>query len=170
MASESEDLRLSLSLGSSQNGFPLNLMLFPASVVPSKGQCSNDEAEEDAGAWSPVSTLSSLSGKRSERDDNEGDDDGQNSPKKLRLSKEQTMILEESFGEHNTLNPVSSLRLLAYLWLNVFRRLTLLVIDSCAETEAGVGKAAEPAAETSGSLVSKQKSKVRAKRTHLSVY
>ncbi|XP_020241925.1 homeobox-leucine zipper protein HAT4-like isoform X1 [Asparagus officinalis] len=107
MAAESEDLRLSLSLSSSQSFFPLKLTLFPSSNGPSKARFVNGEVEEDAGAWSPVSTLSSLSGKRSERDDNEGDEDGQNSPKKLRLSKDQTTILEESFKEHNTLNPVS---------------------------------------------------------------
>ncbi|XP_020241926.1 homeobox-leucine zipper protein HAT4-like isoform X2 [Asparagus officinalis] len=105
MAAESEDLRLSLSLSSSQSFFPLKLTLFPSSNGPSKARFVNGEVEEDAGAWSPVSTLSSLSGKRSERDDNEGDEDGQNSPKKLRLSKDQTTILEESFKEHNTLNP-----------------------------------------------------------------
>jgi len=103
MAAVSEDLRFSLSLCSSQNRFPLKLT--------SKAQCINGETEEDAGAWSPVSTLSSLRRKRSERDDNEGDEAGQNSPKKLRLSKEQTAILEESFKEHNTLNPVSGLHL-----------------------------------------------------------
>ena len=111
MAAESEDLRLSLSLCSSQNCFPLKLTLFPSSAASLKAKCINGETEEDAGAWSPVSTLSSLSGKRSERDDNEGDEDGQNSPKKLRLSKEQTTILEESFKEHNTLNPVSNLQM-----------------------------------------------------------
>lgn len=35
------------------------------------------------------------------------DDNGLNTRKKLRLSKEQSAFLEESFKEHNTLNPVS---------------------------------------------------------------
>lgn len=80
------------------------------------------DCEEEAGISSPNSTLSSVSGKRSERDpigeENEIDracsrgisdeeDGGETSRKKLRLSKEQSAILEESFKEHNTLNPVS---------------------------------------------------------------
>lgn len=39
-------------------------------------------------------------------DENENSGDGR-SRKKLRLSKEQSNFLEESFKEHNTLNPVS---------------------------------------------------------------
>ncbi|KAK1419042.1 hypothetical protein QVD17_28198 [Tagetes erecta] len=77
------------------------------------------EAEEEAGVSSPNSTISSISGKRNERDlpvneiDGErsssrgisDDEDGENSRKKLRLSKDQSAVLEESFKEHNTLNP-----------------------------------------------------------------
>ncbi|KVH91978.1 HD-ZIP protein, N-terminal [Cynara cardunculus var. scolymus] len=79
------------------------------------------EAEDEAGVSSPNSTISSISGKRSERDlpvnEHDGertssrglsdDEDGDNSRKKLRLSKDQSAVLEESFKEHNTLNPVS---------------------------------------------------------------
>jgi homeobox-leucine zipper protein len=89
--------------------------------------------EDENGVSSPNSTVSSISGKRSERegngDENDGverascsrgggsdDDDGggcggdgDSSRKKLRLSKEQSMLLEETFKEHNTLNPVSLL-------------------------------------------------------------
>ncbi|XP_057791128.1 LOW QUALITY PROTEIN: homeobox-leucine zipper protein HAT4-like, partial [Salvia miltiorrhiza] len=66
---------------------------------------------------SPNSTISSISGKRSEReatDDGErassrggisDEEDAENARKKLRLSKDQSAILEESFKEHNTLNP-----------------------------------------------------------------
>ncbi|MCL7031121.1 hypothetical protein MKW94_008796, partial [Papaver nudicaule] len=36
---------------------------------------------------------------------NSDDEDGENSRKKLRLSKDQSAILEETFKEHNTLNP-----------------------------------------------------------------
>ena len=81
------------------------------------------DAEEEAGVSSPNSTISSISGKRSEREANGEDhelerassrgisdeEDGDNSRKKLRLSKDQSAILEESFKEHNTLNPVSIL-------------------------------------------------------------
>lgn len=81
--------------------------------LPSEVDC-----EEEAGTSSPNSTISSVSGKRSERDEeNETDraysrgisDDEENeaSRKKLRLSKDQSAVLEESFKEHNTLNPVS---------------------------------------------------------------
>lgn len=69
------------------------------------------EVEEEADVSSPNSTISSISGKRSERDlsvngqDGErassrgmsDDEDGDNSQKKLRLSKDQSAILEESF-------------------------------------------------------------------------
>lgn len=82
--------------------------------LPSTGDC------EDVS--SPNSTVSSVSGKRSEREANGEDldlerdgsrgmsdeEDGEASRKKLRLSKDQSAILEESFKEHNTLNPVSS--------------------------------------------------------------
>lgn len=70
---------------------------------------------------SPNSTVSSqLSGKRSERDDGERDsssleleDDGGDGAarKKLRLSKEQAAVLEETFKEHNTLNPKQKMAL-----------------------------------------------------------
>ncbi|XP_039046785.1 homeobox-leucine zipper protein HAT4-like isoform X1 [Hibiscus syriacus] len=85
-------------------------------ILPSTVDC-----EEEAGVSSPNSTISSLSGKRSEREGN-GDDleigkaysrgisdeeDGDTSRKKLRLSKDQSATLEESFKEHSTLNPVS---------------------------------------------------------------
>lgn len=85
--------------------------------------------EEEATISSPVSAVSSVSaGKRpprEETDENErgdcsggeptatstasDDDEGENgSKKKLRLSKEQSSVLEESFKKHSTLNPVSS--------------------------------------------------------------
>ncbi|PKA50303.1 Homeobox-leucine zipper protein HAT2 [Apostasia shenzhenica] len=73
------------------------------------------EAEDDVGVSSSpnstVSTGSATGGKRgreehdAERASDEEDGDG--SRKKLRLSKEQSTVLEESFKEHNTLNPVS---------------------------------------------------------------
>jgi len=92
---------------------------------------STADCEEDNGISSPNSAVSSVSGgKRSERDDDNAalvagertscsrgsdDDDGgggdgeggEGGRKKLRLTKEQSMVLEETFKEHNTLNPVS---------------------------------------------------------------
>ncbi|TQE02950.1 hypothetical protein C1H46_011437 [Malus baccata] len=80
---------------------------------------STVDCEDEAGVSSPNSTVSSVSGKRSERDANGEDldlerdgsrgisdeEDGEACRKKLRLSKDQSAILEESFKEHNTLNP-----------------------------------------------------------------
>ncbi|XP_074558435.1 homeobox-leucine zipper protein HAT4-like [Curcuma longa] len=90
-------------------------------------------SEEDAGASSPNSTLSSVSGKRAERDSghhglgdqelleadrscsrdgiSDEEDGGDGSRKKLRLSKDQSAVLEESFKEHNTLNPKQKMAL-----------------------------------------------------------
>ncbi|KAK7277131.1 hypothetical protein RIF29_18281 [Crotalaria pallida] len=94
--------------------------------------------DDENGVSSPNSTVSSISGKRSEREANgddtdaaerascsrggsedddgggcggDGDADGENSRKKLRLSKEQALVLEETFKEHNTLNPKQKLAL-----------------------------------------------------------
>lgn len=74
------------------------------------------DCDEEAIVSSPNSTVSSLSGKRSEREENDGesleiDDEGGDAAtrKKLRLSKEQAAVLEETFKEHNTLNPVSGI-------------------------------------------------------------
>ncbi|XP_057975922.1 homeobox-leucine zipper protein HAT4-like [Malania oleifera] len=80
---------------------------------------STVDCEDEAGVSSPNSTISSVSGKRSEREANgdehemerassrgiSDEEDGDTSRKKLRLSKDQSAILEESFKEHNTLNP-----------------------------------------------------------------
>ncbi|KAI3700920.1 hypothetical protein L2E82_45561 [Cichorium intybus] len=85
------------------------------------------ERDDDALVSSPNSTLSSVSGKRVEREENEaeressshgisGDDDEEGGEasaarKKLRLSKDQAAVLEETFKEHNTLNPKQKLAL-----------------------------------------------------------
>ncbi|OEL28461.1 Homeobox-leucine zipper protein HOX1 [Dichanthelium oligosanthes] len=88
----------------------------PAGVIQ-RGSCSEDE---EPAASSPNSTLSSLSGKRAAAtrsgdhtpragggggSDDEDSGAGGGSRKKLRLSKDQAAVLEESFKEHNTLNP-----------------------------------------------------------------
>ena len=92
-----------------------------------RGSCSEDE---EPGASSPNSTLSSLSGKRAAparssgevdreadghtpraggggSDDEDSGGAGGGSRKKLRLSKDQAAVLEECFKTHSTLNPVS---------------------------------------------------------------
>ncbi|XP_057981519.1 homeobox-leucine zipper protein HAT4 isoform X2 [Malania oleifera] len=82
-------------------------------------------ADDDAGVSSPKSTVSSISAKRGEREETEaerassspalfvvdGEDDGGGDgggeeavKKKLRLTKEQAAVLEDTFKEHNTLN------------------------------------------------------------------
>ncbi|XWS49701.1 hypothetical protein CRYUN_Cryun12cG0025800 [Craigia yunnanensis] len=92
---------------------------------------STVDYEEEAGVLSPNSTISSVSGKRSEREGNgdeleieracsrgiSDEEDGDISRKKLRLSKDQSAILEESFKEHNTLNPKQKLALAKQLGL-----------------------------------------------------
>ncbi|RWV83595.1 hypothetical protein GW17_00054769 [Ensete ventricosum] len=135
-----DDLGLSLSLSSSNLNLQLNLMpppSSPASVLDVGGAAAESRPRtllrgvdvnwtpppggeernsgEDAGASSPNSTLSSVSGKRAEQDlqgpaSSRGvsdEEDAEGSRKKLRLSKDQSAILEESFKSHNTLNPVS---------------------------------------------------------------
>ncbi|MCD7452704.1 hypothetical protein HAX54_017828 [Datura stramonium] len=87
-------------------------------------ECDDHEEEEEDQVImvsSPNSTVSSVSGKRShDREENEGEratssleDDGGDAAarKKLRLSKEQAAVLEETFKEHNTLNPKQKLAL-----------------------------------------------------------
>ncbi|XP_028762560.1 homeobox-leucine zipper protein HAT4-like [Neltuma alba] len=92
---------------------------------------SGVDCEEEAGVSSPNSTISSVSGKRSEREPNgeehdadrdcsrgiSDEEDAETSRKKLRLSKDQSAILEESFKEHNTLNPKQKLALAKQLGL-----------------------------------------------------
>ncbi|KAM0879723.1 hypothetical protein ACQ4PT_034039 [Festuca glaucescens] len=87
------------------------------------GSCGASE-DEEPGASSPDSTLSSLSGKPgapgrsgggggeqeragagSDDEDDSGGAGGAASRKKLRLSKDQSAVLEERFKEHSTLNP-----------------------------------------------------------------
>lgn len=75
------------------------------------------DCDEEVMVSSPNSTVSSLSGKRSEREENDSslelEDDGGDAAarKKLRLSKEQAAVLEETFKEHNTLNPKQKMAL-----------------------------------------------------------
>ncbi|XP_059657607.1 homeobox-leucine zipper protein HAT4-like [Cornus florida] len=92
---------------------------------------STVDCEDEAGVSSPNSTISSVSGKRSEREANgdehelerscsrgiSDEEDGDMGRKKLRLSKDQSAILEESFKEHNTLNPKQKMALAKRLGL-----------------------------------------------------
>ncbi|KAF9687644.1 hypothetical protein SADUNF_Sadunf02G0114600 [Salix dunnii] len=157
-----------------QRGIDMNRV--PAAVA---------DHDDETVVSSPNSTLSSLSGKRSEGEQigeeteaerascsrGSDDEDGDAFRKKLRLSKEQSLVLEETFKEHNTLNPVSS-----SLWANLFFFFFLLLgwflIPALvsfgevrggfvvAEGKAGFGKTVESQAKASGGVVSEQKGKV----------
>lgn len=125
---------------------------------------------------SPNSTISSVSGKRGEREEaaergwgstdggggDEDDDGGETARKKLRLSREQSAVLEETFKEHTTLNPVSGI-LVFFSWCEVgFCNIIIyLFFWVFSEAQGGFGEAAESTASTSGSLVSEPKGKVR---------
>lgn len=89
------------------------------------------DAKEDMFVSSPNSTLSSVSGKRSEREGNgdeheierayyrgiSDEEDGESCRKKLRLSRDQSSILEDNFKEHSTLNPKQKVALAKRLGL-----------------------------------------------------
>ncbi|KAH6759065.1 homeobox protein 2 [Perilla frutescens var. frutescens] len=72
--------------------------------------------------------MSSVSRKRSDWEDQDGEiassrggisdeEDADNARKKLRLSKDQSVILQESFKEHNTLSPKQKMALAKRLGL-----------------------------------------------------
>ncbi|KAG0482147.1 hypothetical protein HPP92_010231 [Vanilla planifolia] len=74
--------------------------------------CTVEEKEEEEKTASSVSVIDVMEKPRSknkhEKDNDEGDDEEQQhvARKKLRLTKEQSAILEESFRANNTLNPL----------------------------------------------------------------
>ncbi|KAE8729022.1 Homeobox-leucine zipper protein ATHB-4 [Hibiscus syriacus] len=140
-------LSLSLSLGCARNPMPLSSIcmqnpqpnntwneLFRSSDrnmdtrsflggIDVNRAATTVDCEEEVGVSSPNSTISSISGKRNERDNavdeteaeraycSQASDDENASRKKLRLSKEQSLLLEETFKEHSTLNPKQKLAL-----------------------------------------------------------
>ena len=67
---------------------------------------------EDSGGSFPLDlghaeAAAQAGAERSSARASDDDDEGASARKKLRLSKEQSAFLEESFKEHSTLNPVS---------------------------------------------------------------
>lgn len=96
-------------------------------MAPSESSEEEEEEEMVEGAGAPtssspppnssVSFQMELSGRRGR-----GSDEEENgSPrKKLRLSKEQSAYLEESFKEHSTLNPVCCISILFLFYINIF--------------------------------------------------
>ncbi|KAL5213352.1 hypothetical protein ABZP36_024199 [Zizania latifolia] len=124
MARQSLDLGLSLGLGvttaarrPAATGFCLNSGIAAAEQEVSLAVVAAEEERIAARSpGSPVSTLSSGSGKRADRSAGSGDDDdagcdGGNARKKLRLSKDQAAVLEECFKTHHTLTPKQKLAL-----------------------------------------------------------
>ncbi|KAG5231063.1 homeobox-leucine zipper protein [Salix suchowensis] len=90
---------------------------FQRGIDMNRAPAAVTDCDDETGVSSPNSTLSSLSGKRSEREqigeeteaerascsrdsDDEDGAGGDASRKKLRLSKEQSLVLEETFKEH----------------------------------------------------------------------
>lgn len=83
---------------------------------------------------SPLSVVSSVSSGRVKRERelsseeidrvssrvSDEDEDGTNARKKLRLSKEQSALLEESFKQHSTLNPVMIIHLYSHISVFIF--------------------------------------------------
>lgn len=84
--------------------------------------------------------LSAINGEAEADRGGAGSDDEENglARKKLRLTKDQSAFLEESFKEHNTLNPVS-------LFFLIFYAILILILKKnlCAEAEACAGEAIE---------------------------
>ncbi|XP_065854997.1 homeobox-leucine zipper protein HAT14 isoform X2 [Euphorbia lathyris] len=127
--SNNKDVGFSMGLGSSQeikDPVQLQLDLLPFTPVPvprrqipfpwlqdnhgsgrEVKRLSAEETEEgeNSGASSFQMDFGNRNGRGSKRDMESDDDENGLTRKKLRLSKEQSAFLEESFKEHNTLNP-----------------------------------------------------------------
>ncbi|CAL9756687.1 unnamed protein product [Musa acuminata subsp. burmannicoides] len=100
------------------------LRMIDVNWASSAAAAAGRDSEEEADASSPDSATSSVGGKRAERDKkheaerpcsrgaaSDEEDGDLVSRKKLRLSKDQSAILEESFKENSTLNPKQKLAL-----------------------------------------------------------
>lgn len=118
------DLGLSLSLNNSPWISPTFFISPPAEEL------EKEKEDQEERVSSPDSTVSSVSGKRLERsgsgntgsrtisdEDEEDGLGGSCSRKKLRLSKEQSAVLEDCFRAHSTLNPHQKQALAAQLGL-----------------------------------------------------
>ena len=149
-----------------------------------------DLDEETAGMSSPNSNVSSVSGNkrdlaaaaRGEGDEAEAerascshgggscgsdDEDGGNgdgSRKKLRLSKEQALVLEETFKEHSTLNPVSGIFVKITLEGKHLKPASSYFIfepSDWAEAKAGTSETVESEDKASRSVVPEPQGKVK---------
>lgn len=91
-------------------------------------------------------------------DDEDESSNGGPPRKKLRLTKEQSRLLEESFRQNHTLNPVINLSIIYdCIFFLIVGRLSLINPFGfwfCAETERGFGYAIEAEATASWGVVS----------------
>jgi homeobox-leucine zipper protein len=103
---------LSLSLPAKDD----SLLSAPVRIRAVKRELRMEEDDEATGrALYSVASSSALAAA--------DDDEGCNSRKKLRLTKEQSALLEDRFKEHSTLNPVRKITDIIYHWkveLSVF--------------------------------------------------
>ena len=106
-AAEEDEAAMSSSPNSAGSSFQMDLSVFNRGGSGLSG-CKRDYEgdmyyDQRAG-----------SSRASDEDDNVG-----STRKKLRLTKEQSAFLEESFKEHSTLNPVSNLKNIIYHSLSI---------------------------------------------------
>ncbi|XP_077225586.1 homeobox-leucine zipper protein HAT1-like isoform X2 [Tasmannia lanceolata] len=101
---EGEDRWLSLSLGTSMN--PLAFQQYRRDPPSAESVTRIDVNRIPTWNTYHDDVSSRQSGKRqSSESEEEEEEEGENTRKKLRLSKEQSAVLEESFKEHTSLNP-----------------------------------------------------------------
>ncbi|XP_077225585.1 homeobox-leucine zipper protein HAT4-like isoform X1 [Tasmannia lanceolata] len=107
---EGEDRWLSLSLGTSMN--PLAFQQYRRDPPSAESVTRIDVNRIPTWNTYHDDVSSRQSGKRqSSESEEEEEEEGENTRKKLRLSKEQSAVLEESFKEHTSLNPNQKLAL-----------------------------------------------------------
>lgn len=100
------------SPNSAASSFPMDFSIFRAgSTTGSLGGNQNNNNHSISGHRMDLVVYGGNDAAEAERASSRAsdeDENGLNTRKKLRLSKEQSAFLEESFKEHNTLNPVST--------------------------------------------------------------
>lgn len=150
----------SLTLGLSGESYQ---QVFPKKIDVNKGCDESVDLYRQASPHSAVSSFSSGRIKR-ERDlsseevevervssrVSDEDEDGPNARKKLRLTKEQSALLEESFKQHSTLNPVIHLSQPFLLFFEAYCLICVLteIVFGLTEAKASSGKAAKSTAST----------------------
>ncbi|CAM6034627.1 unnamed protein product [Sphagnum compactum] len=98
----------------SRGGSP-RAVQFDMNRLPSTTDCDEEAVVTSA---SPSSNITGMKrGRTAAAGGGSDDEDGGNTRKKLRLSKEQSLLLEESFKDHSTLNPKQKIALAKQLCL-----------------------------------------------------